>query len=213
MQITVKVEKTAGTVSIAGESTVADHASEIDALAIRDLIQAPTGSATAKVSEIFLTRYRDKATPKLAQACSMGENIGTVTIYLLRNVNGAPKPFMTYTLTETFVSRVEHETAEANGGAYLPHQGFSGLQGSVYGALWRAVGMTQNADRGYSRARAQPNPVYGMPMGAATDKEVERIWLSPATLKWTYTPYDAATGTAGGNVEKGWNLQTSSELA
>jgi type VI secretion system Hcp family effector len=212
MQITVKVEKTAGTVSIAGESTVADHTGEMDAIAIRDLIQAPTGSAKANVSEIFLTRYRDKATPKLAEACSMGENIGTVTIYLLKNVNGTPKPFMTYALTETFVSRIEHETAEANGGAYLPHQGFSGTSGNVFGALWRAAGLNQNADRAYTRDRAQPNPVYSMPMGPATDKEVERIWLSPATLKWTYTPYDG-TGTAEGNVEKGWNLQTSVELA
>jgi type VI secretion system Hcp family effector len=212
MQITVKVEKTAGTVSIPGESTVADHTGEIDAIAIRDLIQAPTGSASAKVSEIFLTRERDKASPKLAQACSMGENVGTVTIYLLKNVNGNPKPFMTYTLTETFVSRIEHETAEANGGAYLPHQGFSSTGGNVFGVLWRAAGLNQNADRAYSRDRAQPNPVYAMPMGAATDKEIERVWLSPATIKWTYTPY-ASDGLAGGNVEKGWNLQTSAELA
>ena len=211
MQITVKIEKSAGTISIAGESTVADHVGEIDALAIRDLIQAPTGSATARVSEIFLTRNRDKASPKLAEACAMGENIGTVTIYLLKNVNGTPEAFMTYTLTETFVSRIEHETAEVNGGAYLPHQGFSGWAGNVYGSLWRAAGLNQNADRGYSRARANPNPVYAMPLGEATDKEIERVWFSPATIKWTYTPYDIA-GAPGGNVEKGWNLQSSAEL-
>lgn len=212
MQITVKIEKTAGTVSIAGESTVDGHTNEIDAIAVRDLIEAPTGSASAKLSEVFLTRFRDKATPKLAEACSMGENIGTVTIYMLRNVNGNPKPFMTYTLTETFVSRLEHETVEANGGAYLPHQGFSGGSGNPYGSMWRAAGLNQNSDRPWARGRAMPNPVYPMPMGAATEREVERIWFSPATITWTYTPYDA-TGTAGGNVEKGWNLQTSAELA
>ena len=211
MQITLKIEKPAGTVLIGGESTVDGHTGEIDAIAIRDLIQAPTGSATAKVSEIFLTRNRDKASPKLAQACSMGENIGTVTIYLLKNVDGTPSPFMTYTLAETFVSRIEHETAEANGGAYLPHQGFSGTAGNTYGALYRLAGLNQNADRSYSRDRANPNPVFALPMADATDKEIERIWLSPASIKWTYTPYDSA-GTAGGNVEKGWNLQSSKEL-
>jgi len=210
MQITVKVEKTAGTISIAGESTVTGHTGEFDAIAVRDLIQAPTGSATAKVSEIFLTRERDKASPKLAEACAMGENIGTVTIYLLKNVNGEPKPFLTYTLSETFVSRIEHETAESNGGAYLPHQGFSGTAGNVFGSLWRAAGLNQNADRSYSRERANPNPVYAMPLGAATDKEIERVWFSPASIKWQYSSYDAV-GTAT-NIEKGWNLQTSAEL-
>ena len=210
MQITVKVEKTAGTISIAGESTVTGHAGEFEAVAVRDLIQAPTGSATAKVSEIFLTRERDKASPKLAEACAMGENIGTVTVYLLKNVNGEPKPFLTYTLSETFVSRIEHETAESNGGAYLPHQGFSGTAGNVFGALWRAAGLNQNADRTYSRERANPNPVYAMPIGQATDKEIERVWFSPASIKWQYSSYDGA-GTAT-NIEKGWNLQTSAEL-
>ena len=209
MQITIKVEKTPGTISIDGESMVAGHAGEVDAIAIRDLIQAPTGSATAKLSEIFLTRNRDKATPKFAEACSMGENIGTVTIYMLKNVNGAPKPFMTYTLTETFVSRVEHETADDSGTAYLPHQGFSGGAGNLFGAMWRRAGLNQNADRVYSRARANPNPVYPMPLGAATDKEIERIWLSPATIEWSYMPYDSTTGAAGGAIPKAWNLQTS----
>lgn len=212
MQITVKVEQVKDTISIAGESTIAGHTGEIDAVAIRDLIQAPTGSASAKVSEIFLTRERDKATPKLAEACSMGENIGTVTIYLLKNVNGAPKPFMTYTLTETFVSRLEHETLDSNGGAYLPHQGYSGLAGNASGAGWRAIGLNQNVDRFYSRARANPNPVYAMPIGSATDTEIERVWFSPATLQWTYTPY-GTDGNAGGLVEKAWDLQASTELA
>ena len=81
-----------------------------------------------------------------------------------------------------------------------------------YGALYRDMGLNQNADRPYTRDRARPNPVYSMPMGVATDKEVERIWLSPETLKWTYTPYDSE-GAAGGNLEKGWNLQSSVELA
>ena len=211
MLITVKVEKTAGTISIGGESAITDHTGELEALAVRDLVTAPAGSAKAYVSEIMLTRDRDKGTPKLCEACSMGENIGTVTIYCFRTVSGGSKVFLTYTLTETFVSRIEHETADGAGGAYMAHQGYSGLSGHPYGALWRAASLTQNADRNYSRLRAGPNPVYSLPPTTATDKEIERVWLSPATITWTYTPY-SSDGTAGGNVEKAWNLQTSAEV-
>ena len=56
--------------------------------------------------------------------------------------------------------------------------------------------MTQNADRGYSRARANPVPVYPQPVGSITTDEVERVWLNAASIKWTYTPYTA--GVAGG---------------
>lgn len=211
--ITVRIEDAAapGSITIEGEATQAGHENELEAVAIRDLIEAPTGTSKAKVSEIFLTRYRDKATPKLAEACSMGRNIGTVTVSLFKNIGGGPKVFMTYKLTDTFVSRLEHETAEENGGAYLPHQGFSGAAGHTFRALWNLAGLTQNADREYSRRRAQPNPVFPQPLGSVTTDEIERVWLSAATITWTYTPYDAA-GMPGGNIEKGWNLQTSVAL-
>ena len=158
--ITVRIEKTGGTISIEGEATQAGHEGELEAIAIRDLVEAPTGTSKAQLSEIFLTRYRDKASPKLAEACSMGENLGTVTVSLFKNTETGPQIFMKYTLTDTFVSRIEHETAEANGGAFLPHRGYSNYAGHAFRALWNLAGMTQNADRGYSRARANPVPVY-----------------------------------------------------
>lgn len=209
--ITVKIEKTPGTISIAGEATVQGHAGELEAIAIRDLIAAPTGTAKAQLSEIFLTRARDKASPKLAEACSVGENIGTVTISLFKNTEIGPKVYMQYTLTDTFISRIEHETAEENGNAYLPHQGYSNLAGHTFRTLWNIAGMTQNADRGYARARANPVPMYPQPISPVTTDEVERLWLNPATIKWTYTPYDSA-GVAGGAIEKGWDLQASIAL-
>ena len=209
--ITVKIEKTAGTISIGGEATQTGHVGELEAVAIRDLIMAPTGTAKAQLSEIFLTRYRDKGTPKLAEACSMGENIGTVTISMFKNTDTGPKVYMQYTLTDTFISRIEHETAEENGNAYLPHQGYSNAAGHMFRTLWNLAGMTQNADRGYARARANPVPVFPQPISSVTTDEVERVWLNAATIKWTYTPYDSA-GVAGGAIEKGWNLQTSVAL-
>ena len=209
--ITVKIEKTAGTISIGGEATTTGHAGEVEAVAIRDLIVAPTGTAKAQLSEVFLTRFRDKATPKLAEACSMGENIGTVTISLFKNTEQGPKVYLEYTLTDTFVSRIEHETAEQNGSAYLPHLGYSNAGGHQFRSLWNLAGMNQNADRGYARDRANPVPLFPQPISDATTDEVERVWLNAATIKWTYTPYDS-TGTAGGAVSKGWNLQTSEAL-
>ena len=205
--ITVKIEKTEGTISIEGECTRTDHTNELEAISVRDLITAPTGTTKAQFSEIFLTRYRDKATPKLCQACSMGENIGTVTISVFRNIGEGPKVYLKYTLTDTFISRIEHETAEENGNAYLPHEGYSNSAGHGFRALWNVAGLTQNADRGYARDRANPIPMYPQPISDATTDEVERIWFNAATIKWTYTPYTTA-GVAEGNIEKGWNLQT-----
>ena len=198
--ITIKIP------TIEGASIMAGHEKELDAVAVRDLISAPYRSSSAGLSEIAVTRLRDQASPKLAQACSVGENLGEVIVSMFRNTENGPKPFMQYTLSETFVSRIEHETAEANGSAYLPHGGFSGLAGHRYGALWRAAGSSQNADRPYSRARANPNPIFPMPLAPDTDNEVERVWFSPSQIVWTYTPYDS-NGVAGGAIAKGWDLQ------
>ena len=210
-EVTVKIEETPGTISIAGGATTQGHAGELEAIAVRDLITAPTGTAKAQLSEIFLTRYRDKASPKLAEACSVGSNIGTVTISVFKNTEAGPKVYMQYTLTDTFVSRIEHETAEENGNAYLPHQGYSNLAGHVFRPLWNTAGLTQNEDRRYARARANPVPVYPQPISSVTTDEVERVWFNAATIKWTYTPYDSA-GVAGGAIEKGWDLQQSAAL-
>ncbi|MCY3811462.1 MAG: type VI secretion system tube protein Hcp [Gammaproteobacteria bacterium] len=209
--ITVKIEQSPGTISITGESNMDGHVDELEAIAVRDLIVAPTGTSKARLSEIFLTRYRDKASPKLAEACSLGENIGTATVFLFKNTEDGPKVYLQYTLTDTFVSRIEHETAEANGTAYMPHQGYSNLAGHSYRTAWNQAGLTQNADRRYARARANPVPLYPLPIGSTTNDEVERLWLNAATVTWTYTPYDGL-GAAGGAIEKGWNLQTSVAL-
>ena len=209
--ITLKIVDGNGNVSIEGESKLSGHANELEAIAIRDLVFAPSSAGSAYISEIFVTRLRDKASPKLAEACSMGTNLKTVTVSLFKNVGTGKEVFLQYTLTDTFVSRIEHETLEDNGGAYLAHIGYSGEGGSSDRAALNAAGLTMNANRSYSRARAAPTPLYPQPIGASvTDKEVERLWLSAATVQWTYIPY--ADGVAGGKLEKGWDLQQSIAL-
>ena len=196
--------------NIAGESTVADHTDELDAVSIFDTVQSGTGAGNARLSELLLTRVKDRASPKLAEACATGRNLGEVIIYLFRNVGGGPKVFLKYTLTATYISRIEYETAEANGIAYMPHVGYS--QGGA--PTWRptalALGVTVNDARAYARARAAPNPIYDQPLGAFGVTEVERIWLNSATVKWTYTPYTGDV--AGGAVEHGWDLLTHAAL-
>lgn len=187
--------------TIPGEATITGHTNELEALAVRDLVVAPTGSARAKVAEIFLTRYVDKGSPKLAEACSMGTNVGTVTINFFKNATTGPTVYMKYVLTDTFVSRVEFATGDSAGNAFLPYDGWAGKAGHEFGAMWRKSGANQNADRNYARFRANPDPIFPAPLGTSTNDEIERVWLSPATIKWNWSPKSNA-------VEKGYNLQT-----
>lgn len=200
--ITVKIT------DIAGESTLTGHEDELAAVAVRDLVYAPVGTGSAYMSEIAVTRVKDKGSPKLLQACAVGQNLGEVQVFMFTNTTAGPQPFMVYTLTEAFVSRIENETAQSNGGAYLAHNGYSQAGGSNHQAALQSFGLTMNADRSYARYRAKPNPLFPMPVGSNTDTEVERVWFNAATVRWTYTPF-GADGVAGGAVEKGWNLQTS----
>ena len=197
--------------NIAGESTVANHTDELDAVSVFDAVVSGTGAGNAWLSEILLTRIKDRASPKLAEKCATGTSLGDVTVSLFRNVATGPQVYLKYTLTATYVSRIEYETAESSGIAYFPHAGYS--QGGA--PSWRpralATGTTINDARAYARSRAAPNPIYDQPLGAFGVTEVERIWLNAATIKWTYTPY-TDDGVAGGAVEQGWNLLTHAAL-
>lgn len=204
--MTVKV----GTAGFEGESVIAGHENLMEAVGIRDTIRASSTSSRARLSEIALTRYRDRASPKLAEACATGANIGQVDISLFRNTQTGMQVFMTYTLTETYVSRIEHDTAETNGVAYLPHVGYSNAGAPSWRPVALAFGTTVNDARAYARERAAPYPLYSEPPGAYTNNEVERIWLNAATITWTYTPFVA--GVAQGAVQQGWNLQTGTVL-
>ena len=191
--------------NIAGESTVANHTDELDAVSIFDVVQSGTGAGKAWLSEILLTRIKDRASPKLAEKCATGTSLGDVTVSLFRNVATGPQVYLKYTLTATYVSRIEYETAESGGIAYFPHVGYSGWGAPSYRPIALALGLTSNDARQKARARAAPNPLYDQPLGVFGVTEVERIWLNSATIKWTYTPY-TDDGVAGGAVEQGWSL-------
>ena len=200
-QITLKIA------DIVGESAITDHVDELEAVAVRDLVFAPSTAGAAYLSEIFVTRLRDKATPKLAEACAMGANIGDVDVFVFRNTEEGPKVMMKYELTDTYVSRIEHETNEDGGGAFLPHVGYGQGGGSALRPYLVRAGLTMNDDRRYSRWRAQPTPAFPQPIGpSASNEEVERLWLNPGIVHWKYHDLDTTKGV----VQKGWNLLTSS---
>ena len=189
--------------TISGESEMDGYTDKIEAIGIHDMVIGKFGADKSSTSEIVLTRYRDRASPKLAEACSKGTLLNETKIFLFKSLDG-PKVFLTYELAGTYVSRIEFDTADASGTAYLRHHG-KGTEGaaSFKGSL--AEGTTVNThDRSYSRGRTKPNPAYGALPSRFTDTELERLWLSAKTVKWIYTPYNSE-GIAQGAVSADWD--------
>ena len=204
--ITVKVSSA----GFEGESAIAGHEDRMEAVSIRDAVIGSSSVSRALVSEISLTRHKDRASPKLAEACATGTNIGQVEIAVFRNTQTGMQVFMTYTLTETYVSRIEHDTAEGKGVAYGPHIGYSQGGAPTWRPVMLGIGQTVNDHRAYARFRARPNPLFPESPGGYSNNEVERIWLNAASVAWTYTPFLA--GVAQGAIRQGWNLQTGQPL-
>ena len=114
--------------NVPGESV--EEAEKIDALGIRESIEILAGSfsSTAAVGrsagtgvhgDIQIIKYRDKSSPKLAEAAANNVNLGTVQIKLLTGPGG--ETFMTYDLANAYVSRIEHETLDEANTAFHAH--------------------------------------------------------------------------------------------
>ena len=205
--------------NIPGESTVTGFEEKVDALAIRESLEVAAAQVSGAVggartvgqarhSDIELVRIKDRASPKLAQACSSGENLGEMKINLFRTLEQGLVVFMTYTLSQTFVSRIENDTLDGNGVPYLPHF----ISTSVIGpspALGLASVVAPLA-RGQAHAmRVAPRPAVQGIRGPLGNLEIERVWFNAAQVRWTYTPY--THGVAGGVIEKAWNVQAGVE--
>ncbi len=205
--ITMKID------SILGESRLDGHQDELDAIAISDAIEVPipqSGGRARSVgqalhSDIQVIRVKDRASPKLALACSQGDNLGTVNIHLFRTAADGVAEFMRYELRDTLVSRIEHETEDDMGGVYQPHF-VLGSAVAVAAHLGPMSLQSAQGTRGNVLAtKPAVRPVFGGQQGAPTNTEVERMWLSSAQILWSYTTY--TDGRAGGSVAKGWNIQ------
>lgn len=207
--------------AIPGESTLRNKYKDMaDALAIRESLEVPTPQASgrtnaartvgqAKHSDIELIRYKDRASAKLAQACAAGEAIASVKIHLFRALEKGPAVYMVYELEDVFVSRIEHDTMDGNGLVFQPHfvaasetnpPPSAGLASVLSGLSRTQVGAIRTASR----------PAVGTTRGAAGAREIERVWLQPAKVRWVFTPY--VDGKGMGSVSKGWNIQQAQEL-
>ncbi len=206
---------------IQGESTLKDYEDMCEAIAVRDTIEVPTArrsgaqraartAGTARQSDIQLTRVKDRASPKLAEACSAGKNLGNVSIFFFRTIETGAVAYMRFALLETFVSRIEWSTLDETGGAYQPHFVSTGDVSppsslgvvSVLGPLARGSS---------SQVRLSPRAMLGVGEGAERNTEIERLWLNPSQVVWTYTGFEQ--GMSAGQISKGWDFARGVESA
>lgn len=208
--------------SIEGESTLAGYEGLADAVGISESMEmkaAGGGSGrsrgsrvvgVSKHSDIELARFKDIASPKLAEACSSGSNLGSVDIHLFRTLESGTAPYMIYHLTDTFVARVEHETLEGTGSAFSPHvRSFSDTVSLPASAGAGGLAMSGLRDSGLQAITI--SPVGYQPKAAYTNREVERIVLSPASVTWEYVRF--LGGVQSGSVIKGWNIAQNAPVA
>lgn len=198
---------------IEGESTVSGFENQADAIALRESIEvaAPVGSrirgartvGQAKFSDIEITRFKDAASPKLSEACSAGRNLGEVGIHLFRTLETGTVPYMTYTLSEVFVSRIENETLDEQGVALYPHLADSAnvAPPSALGA----AGLVFSNLRDLRGGRAAVRAIAWAPKTSYSNLEIERVYLSAAQVGWAYTKF--VDGRNAGAIAKGWNVQ------
>ena len=199
---------------IPGESTLKDYEDMCEALAMRDTIEVPVArssgsqsasrtAGTARHSDVQLTRVKDRASPKLAEACSAGKNLGEVAIYFFRTIETGAVAYMRFTLVETFVSRIEWSTLDETGAAYQPH--FVSTGDVSPPTSLGVVSVVGPLARGSStKVRLAPRAMVGNGEGADRNTEIERLWLNPAQVLWTYTGYEQ--GASAGQIAKGWDF-------
>ena len=164
----------------------------IDALGIRESIEIMSANFNASAavgrsagtgihSDIEIIKYRDKSSPKLAQAAANNANLGTVTIDVLTGPGG--EVFMTYQLENTFVARMEHETLDEANMAFFPHHAPSTrTTPAPSGGGVVAIAAANVSPSGRDGALS----LIPQPRSAFTEHEVERVWLNASKVTWTF---------------------------
>lgn len=114
-----------------GQSTLTGHAKELEILSFSHGISLPLSAGSvsnserlagrAVVQDMSMSRYVDSASPLLMQKCASGTAIvGDVTFFVGRIDNGTPVNFITYTLSDVFVSNYS-----ISGGGDTPVENFT----------------------------------------------------------------------------------------
>lgn len=196
--------------SITGECTLASCEDHVEAIGLRETIEAGLGSmgrgGRGRHSDIEIIRFKDSASPKLAQACASAENLGEAVIRVFQNNESGPVVYMTYKLTEVYISRVEQETLDEANAGFQPHLMAVSRGLPAPGAVGLASALAPVLSEAAAVSRVVPTPVQVAT--AFANRELERVFLNATSVTWSYTPYQ--NGVAGGVVERGFNLHTGS---
>jgi len=192
--------------NISGECTIAGCEDHVDAVGLRETLEAGSGprGGRGRASDIELIRFRDAASPKLWQACSSAENLGESTVRLFQNSDQGPVVFMQYRLADTYVSRIEVATLDEGNTVYLPGLVNVSRGLPVPGGVGLASALAPVLGASSAGGRLVPTGTVSASGGYA-NREVERVYLNVNAVTWTYTPYEH--GVAGGAVERGYNLR------
>jgi len=97
---------------IPGESKDQNHKDWIDVLSFSKSVSRPiepgaggrAGGQAAEASDLALSKYIDKSSPKLALACCEGGHIPEVTLELINTRGGNKTPYMVYKLHNVLVT-------------------------------------------------------------------------------------------------------------
>ena len=201
-EIAVKIDDVTGTCSRAG------HDGELNAFALADVIQVPSGTTKsggpppAVHSDVQVVRFRDSASPALSERCAACQPLGDVII----SVFGAgDNIFLQYELGDAYISRMESETVDESGSVFLPYEGSPGS--TIAPSLASIGGLIATNNR--NTERLSPRPYVVIPPGAPGDQEVERLWFNFQTVKWIHTPY--LNNLPGAPIIKTWNIDKGQE--
>jgi len=193
--------------NIEGECTQSGCENHVEAVGLRESIEAGVGAmgrgGRGRQSDFEVIRFRDSASPKLAQACSSAENLGQVTIRVFQTNETGPGIYLVYELKEVYVSRVEQSTLDEGNEGFRPHLMSVNRGLPVPGAIGLPSTLAPVISAASATSRLVPIPQKGN--GAFTNRELERIFLNANSVKWSYTPY--VGGAPAGVVERGFNLR------
>lgn len=183
-----------------GECSKAGYENQIQCELMREALEVPPGGARrARHSDIELTRPRDRATPLLAHACSSGTPFDTGTIHILGQEG---TPVVTYNLTSVIVSKIEYETNDDGGTAYMPHSPAGTEAAYNFVSPSPAAGAAALAAQELNVGQLMPRVYYNREgFTRPRDVEVERVWLNAVTVEWTHYGDTGAT-------TRGWNIFT-----
>lgn len=194
-----------------GECTISGFQGYLDAVAIFDSLEVPepqqgSGRRTAgnsRHADFEVVRLVDSASPSLARACSGGIYFPDIHILLFRMLEGQMVNHMSYKLWQSYITRLERSSEDAEGSVYGPHINDSGETVQPRASAGAVAAVTQQLGSTVDRPASRPvRPSLGAQINPV---EVERLWIRPSAVAWSYHQY--TQGVLQGNFKAGWHYE------